>query len=265
MQGELRTALSVGALGVEGDRAFATRDEVRGGIRGAKQLGELMKFAARWVDDSRQAAIITLPSGEEVRTDATDVDEQLSKALDHAVTLWPLQPATDTDHYRRGPSDDPDPLSALRTVFALEPDEPLPDLSGLPPVIFTYESPPGTYYDAFPLMLLSESALAALGALAPDSAIDVRRFRPNIVVAGTDTGFAEDEWVGHRLRIGTMTARVEIRTMRCVMVTRPFSDLPTDRSIMRTLVRERSQCFGVYASVEQPGAVTLGDTVEILD
>jgi hypothetical protein len=34
---------------------------------------------------------------------------------------------------------------------------------------------------------------------------------------------------------------------------------------MRTLVRECSQCFGVYASVEQPGVVTLGDTVEILD
>ena len=104
-----------------------------------------------------------------------------------------------------------------------------------------------------------------VGPLAPDSAIDVRHFRPNIVVGGTDIGFAEDAWVGHRIRIGTMTARVEIRTMRCVMVTRPFSDLPNDRSIMRTLVRERAQCIGVYASVEQPGVVTLGDTVEILD
>jgi uncharacterized protein YcbX len=265
MQGERHTTLSVGTLGVEGDRAFATRDEVRGGIRGAKQLGDLMRFASRWVDDSRQAAIITLPSGDEVRTDAADVDEQLSKALDHAVTLWPLQPATDTDHYRRGPADDPDPISALRTTLALEPGEPLPDLTGLPPDAFTYVTPPGSYVDVFPLLLVSESALAALGALAPDSAIDVRRFRPNIVVNGTEAGFAEDEWVGHRLRIGTMTARVEIRCMRCVMITRPFSDLPGDRSIMRTLVRERAQCFGVYASVEQPGAVSLGDTVEILD
>ena len=265
MQGEKHTTLSVAKLGVEGDRAFATRDEVRGGIRGAKQLGDLMRFSARWADDSLDAAIITLPSGDEVRTDAPDVDEQLSKALDHHVTLWPLQPATDTEHYRRGKPDGPDPLTALRDMFGLEPGEPLPDMTGLPPELAKYESPPGTYVDAFPLMIITESALAALGALAPDSAIDVRRFRPNIVVGGTDAGFAEDAWVGHRLRIGTMTARVEIRTMRCVMVTRPFSDLPNDRSIMRTLVRERAQCIGVYASVEQPGVVTLGDTVEILD
>lgn len=265
MQGQQLDALSVGTLGVEGDRAFATRDEVRGGIRGAKQLGDLMRCSARWVDTSRQAAVITLPSGDEVRTDTDDVDEQLSKVLDHPVTLWPLQPATDTEHYLRGKSDDPDPVSGLRTSLALEPDEPLPDLSGFPPDLFKYSSPPGSYVDAYPLMLVSEAGLAALGALAPDSAIDVRRFRPNIVVGGTGTGFAEDQWVGHRLRIGTMTALVEIRCLRCVMVTRPVADLPNDRSIMRTLVRERSQCFGVYASVEQPGVVTLGDTVEILD
>jgi uncharacterized protein YcbX len=265
MQGEQRGELSVGTLGVEGDRAFATRDEVRGGIRGAKQLGDLMRFAARWADDSRQAAIITLPSGDEVRTDAADVDEQLSKALDHSVTLWPLQPATDTEHYRRGKPDGPDPMSALRAMFALEPGEPLPDMTGLPPELAKYESPPGTYVDAFALLLISEASIAALGALAPDSVIDVRRFRPNIVLGGVDEGFGEDEWVGHRLRIGTMVARIEIRTMRCVMVTRPFADLPSDRTIMRTLVRERSQCIGVYASVEQPGVVTIGDTVEILD
>jgi MOSC domain-containing protein len=265
MQGGQENTLSVGTIGVEGDRCFATRDEVRGGIRGAKQLGDLMRFRARWADGSQEVAIITLPSGDEVRTDAADVDEQLSKALDHPVTLWPLQPASNTEHYRRGKPDDPDPIKSLRAVFALEPDEPLPDLSGLPPDVFRYESPPGTYVDAFPLLIVTESSLAAFAALTPDSAIDVRRFRPNIVIGAADAGFAEDGWVGRRLRIGTMTARVEIRTMRCIMVTRPFADLPADRSIMRTLVRERSQCLGVYASVEQPGVVSVGDAVEILD
>ena len=56
-----------------------------------------------------KVAVITLPSGDEVRTDAADVDGQLSKALDHSVTLWPLQPATDTEHYRRGKPDVPGP------------------------------------------------------------------------------------------------------------------------------------------------------------
>ena len=86
---------------------------------------------------------------------------------------------------------------------------------------------------------MSEASLVVLGVLAPDSVIDVRRFRPNIVLGGVDQGFGEDEWVGHRIRIGTVVARVEIRTMRCVMVTRAFADLPSDRTIMRTLVRRQ--------------------------
>ena len=53
----------------------------------------------------------------------------LSKAIDHEVTLWPLLPADALDHYRRGQPDKTDMEAELRTVFARNPDEPLPDLS----------------------------------------------------------------------------------------------------------------------------------------
>ena len=132
MQGEVVEQISLTELGVAGDRTWATRDLVRGGIRGAKQLGGLMSFAATHPADAA-APVITFPDGSTVAADAPDASERLSAALDHPVRLEPLAPAEDLDHYRRGPADDPDPIVGLRTTLALEPDEPLPDLSIFPP------------------------------------------------------------------------------------------------------------------------------------
>jgi uncharacterized protein YcbX len=39
-------------LGMIGDRMWAIRDHEKGGIRGAKKIGDLMKFAATSVDDT---------------------------------------------------------------------------------------------------------------------------------------------------------------------------------------------------------------------
>ena len=151
-------------------------------------------------------------------------------------------------------------------MFALEADEPLPDLSGMPPELFEFESPPGTYFDAFPLLLLTEASLARLAELAPGSVIDVRRFRPNFLITTPDpeAAFVESAWLGKRLRIGGVSAEVTIDCMRCVMTTLPFEDLPKDPRIMRVLVREVHQCLGVYARVADSGTVKLGDPVELL-
>ena len=127
----------------------------------------------------------------------------MSAAIDHEVTLDPLRPADDLDHYRRGAAYHDDPMEELRSIFGRTDDEPLPDLTVFPPAIFEHESPPGTYHDAFPLLLLSTSALRTLQAALPDSAIDVRRFRPSLVVdTGEAEGHPEFDWVGRRLRVG---------------------------------------------------------------
>ena len=207
-----------------------------------------------------------LPDGSSLRSDAADANARLSGALGKPVTLWPLQPADQLDHYRRGLPTHDDLEQELRATFALEPGEPLPDLSGMPPEIYEFESPPGTYFDAFPLLLLSETSLARLAALAPDSQIDARRFRPNFLLALPDAepGFPETAWPGRRLRIGGMTAEVTIDCMRCVMTTLPFAELAKDPRIMRVLVREARQCLGSYARVVEPGTVAVGDGVELL-
>jgi uncharacterized protein YcbX len=265
MMGEQLDATQLTAQGVVGDRGWATRDEVRGGIRGAKKIGALMQFAARYAsepsfDGAIPNAIITLPDGREVRTDAADVSAVLSKALDHEVTLWPLlDPRQHLDHYRRGPWE-ADLMAELRDMFARDSDDELPDLSGMPPEVVEFESPPGTYFDAYPLLVIAEESLATLARIAPQSRVDVRRFRPNIVVrAGSDEPYPEATWIGRRLAVGA--AELEIVTLcpRCVMITRPFADLPEDRSLVKTVVREANHNLGAYARVVHPGAVAVGD------
>jgi uncharacterized protein YcbX len=253
------------ATGMVGDRAWAVRDEVRGGIRGAKKIGGLMRLAARYVDGHAGPVEIELPDGTVVRSDDADVEARVSAAIDQPITLWPLQPADDLDHYRRGGPDSDDVMVELRSIFGREVDEPLPDFSVFPPEIMEFESPPGTYLDAFPLLVMSTSALRSLQDALPDSAVDVRRFRPNIVIdTGDAPGHPEFEWVGRQLVIGDVVLDVLDACPRCVMVTREVTpDVPADRSVLRHIVRDLGQAVGVYAAVSTSGRIAVGDAVAI--
>jgi len=268
MGGERLPVVEIGARGLPGDRAWAVRDEKRGGIRGAKKIPALMRLRARYPEPpaptGSSPAEIELPDGSAVGTGDPDVAERLSRALGHPVTLWPLLPPDALDHYRRGAPTHEDLERELRAVFGRAPDEPLPDLSVLPPELLEYESPPGTYFDAFPLLLLSRASLRTLEARHPGSVFDVRRFRPNLLLDTEEAeGFPEDAWCGERLRVGGAVLRVSIRCPRCVMTTHGFENLPRDPAVMRALVKENAGQLGVYAEVETPGPVRVGDAVEL--
>ncbi len=269
MGGERLPATEISATGLAGDRAWAVRDEVRGGIRGAKKLPGLMRFKAAYpsppASGGSSPAIITLPDGSTASTGDADINEQLSQALGHAVSLWPLLPADALDHYRRGAPDQEDFEQELRELFGRQPGEPLPDLGLFPPEVLEYESPPGTYFDAFPILLLTTASLDSLRA-ASDAVIDVRRFRPNFLLElANASGFPEQAWRGRRLKLGQAVLSVTVECPRCVMTTHGFDELPRDPGIMRTLVQEAGGNLGVYATVETPGTVATGDSIELLD
>ena len=269
MQGETLGEVTLSQRGVDGDRTWAIRDEVKGGIRGAKKIPGLMKCSARYMGPPQSGAATTvevvLPDGRTCASDSPSIGNELSEALGRQVTLWPLQPETDLDHYRRGEPDHEDLEVELREIFTLLPEEGLPDLSGLPPEVFEYECPPGTYFDAFPLLVMTTSSLQRLAEVLPESKIDVRRFRPNLLI-DTDgqSGFVESAWIGKRIRAGSCEIAVEAACPRCVMTTLPFDSLPKDPNIMRALVREADHNLGVYARVVRDGVVRVGDAVEIL-
>jgi hypothetical protein len=208
---------------------------------------------------------ITLPDGAAVRSTDADVSARLTEALGHEVTLCPLQPADDLDHYRRGAPDSDDVMEELRGIFGRELDEPLPDFSVFPPEVIEFESPPGTYLDAYPLLVMTTSALAALAEALPGANPDVRRFRPNLIIdTGDEPGHPEFSWVGRSLRIGEVELSIVTACPRCVMVTRQIDEsIPTDRSVLRHVVRDLDQNVGVYAAVSIPGRVSTGAPVRL--
>jgi uncharacterized protein YcbX len=273
MVGEQLPTSPISTVGVVGDRGWAVRDEVRGGIRGAKKIAGLMRLSARYVSDPTGALPpppieIELPEGATVRSDDPDVHSRLSTALQHEVTLWPLQPADNLDHYRRGAPDSDDALVEVRAIFGRTAEEPLPDFSIFPAELLAeFESPPGTYFDAFPLHVVTTNSLRSLETLTPGSKADVRRFRPNVVIdAGdSDEPFPEAAWIGRTIRIGGAVLQLNAPCPRCVMITHAVADVPVDRALLRTVIQHADQNLGTYATVVTPGEIAVGDSLEFLD
>lgn len=269
MGGAEHPQIYLGAAGIPGDRCWAVKDETRGSLKGGKRFAEFMNMQARLEREPSDelpspAAHITLSDGTTFLTTDPDANDKLSASVGTPLSLWPLLPASQLEHYlREAPEPGADMLASLREMFGRNEDEPLPDLSQFPPELMQYESPPGTYFDAFSLLLVTESSLNALREHG-DSNFDVRRFRPNLVIEDTEPGFAENDWVGKQVRLGDATLAIEMRCPRCVMTTHGFADVPKDPQVMRTLVQANGGDLGVYATVIDPGTVHVGDALQLL-
>lgn len=272
MQGEKLDHCLLSLGGIPLDRGWAVRDEDTKTIRGAKYIAGLLNMSARYIEGTSAGLVphVEIRAGERtVRSDDPHVHAFLSDALGRKVTLWPLMPADDTDHYAKRPAMAGGRLAELRAVFGLEPDEPMPDFSKFPPQLLKeltdFGSPRGTYFDAFPVHLLSEGSLRHLQTLSPDSRLDVRRFRPNFLLAqdGDETMPIEESWLGHDVSLGSATIKAVVKAPRCIMTTRAQMDLPQDSAIMRAMVRGTAQCLGVYADVVHAGAVSAGAAVAL--
>lgn len=264
MGGERLRAVSVGDMGVAGDRAWALR---QGDItRNAKKYPVLMDIHATYGDDSGLAEpgvpTITLRDGSQFLANDRDASARLSGIVGDEVVLTPTAPSSDLEFYRRRERRS---LQETRSIFGLDAGEPLPDVSKFPPRVAEFATPPGTFFDCYPILVMTTASLAALQAAAPTSRIDVRRFRPNILVESDEQGFVEAGWTGKKLKLGNVMLSLEVPCPRCVMTTVGFDDLPRDTAIMRTLVRECHHELGVYAEVVEPGEVTVGDSVSLVD
>jgi uncharacterized protein YcbX len=120
--------------------------------------------------------------------------------------------------------------------------------------------------DAFPLLLISQAALDQLNTklAAP---VPMLRFRPNLVVAGTEP-HAEDGW--KHIRIGEIQFDVVRPDVRCVFTTVDFERGERDPSgePLRTLITYRRTpngvTFGQYLIPRGTGTLRVGEAVQVL-
>lgn len=124
-----------------------------------------------------------------------------------------------------------------------------------------------SFADGFPLLAISQAALDALNARLQQP-IDMRRFRPNLVVGGTEP-HAEDGW--RRIRIGAIEFDVVKPCTRCVFTTvdPDRGALAEDGEPLHTLKTyrrsERGITFGMNVIARGVGTVRVGDAVEVIE
>ncbi len=262
MRGERLSEAQVGVRGMAHDRGYALLDQETGKIASAKHprlWGGLLQCEARVVS-AEGAVCITLADGRELLTRGDDVDGALSLLTRRSVRLVGTPPrAAEIERY--WPDVDGLALRDMVTAGAIG-----------------QGAPGGTLFDYAPLHLLTTATLARLQTLYPRGQVDVRRFRPNLVIDVPEVegqGFVENAWVGQTLQIGSdVRLRVTDPVPRCVVPTLAQGELVEDIGVLRAVAQHnrppvpaldgaRLPCLGVYASIEGDGVLHLGDAVRL--
>ncbi|WP_281269137.1 MOSC domain-containing protein [Bacillus taeanensis] len=117
------------------------------------------------------------------------------------------------------------------------------------------------------ILLATDASLEKLQELWGKDEVDSRRFRPNLVISLKDKKpFIEEEWIGRRIKIGT---QVEMKFVehckRCMIIAVNPDNAERDASLHKTVIKERNNNFGVYASVIKIGDIHVDDEVRLLD
>ncbi|MEV4706418.1 MOSC domain-containing protein [Actinoplanes sp. NPDC049316] len=115
-----------------------------------------------------------------------------------------------------------------------------------------------SFADGFPVQLANEASLDAVNAHL-DEPVPMTRFRPNIVIAGA-TAWAEDAWIGKRLRVGDVTFRVAEHCRRCVVTTIDQETGEIGREPLRLLGAIRRYGDGLRFAIQLVPDVAPGET-----
>jgi uncharacterized protein len=118
------------------------------------------------------------------------------------------------------------------------------------------------HFDEVPLSLVGTATLDWLADQVPGIAVDERRLRPNFVVR-TDEPFAEEQWVGRVLRIGSAEAVFDRVFMRCVMVGMEQPGLPESSDVLKRIGQRQDNpvCLAIGGEIITAGQVSRGDPV----
>ncbi len=123
-----------------------------------------------------------------------------------------------------------------------------------------------SFADGYPFLIISEASLAELNSRLDDP-LPMNRFRPNIVVAGTEA-YAEDTW--RAIRVGEVEIDVVKPCARCTITTTDQATAARGKEPLRTLATYRAgksgPLFGQNAIQRASGGtIRLGDPVAVID
>ena len=120
-------------------------------------------------------------------------------------------------------------------------------------------------FDEASISVITSATIGEIGRLAAQHT-DVRRFRPNIVIATLrSVPFEEDEWVRGVLSFGDVseapTISVTNHDERCSMVNLDPDSASSTAEVLKAIVRVRNNNAGVYATVTRRGRLAVGQPV----
>lgn len=111
------------------------------------------------------------------------------------------------------------------------------------------------------ISLISAATIDQLSEIA-ERAVDVRRFRPNILLEGVPA-WEEFSWVGQEFKLGEARIAITAPINRCLNIDVNPDSGERDILLLSLLQKHfKHKQTGVLAKVITTGAVTLGDTLE---
>jgi uncharacterized protein YcbX len=246
MRGEEVLELFAGFSGVYGDRLFAFKSSANPTgfpyFTGRDQR-QMIRYRARFRNPEKAARPVNLSEAEKLGSGANPISADVSDlmidvetpdgktfAIDDRALIDNLRLNIDGNHE----------LTLLRSDKAIT--------------------------DCRPLSIF---AIQTARRLSEETGVDVdkRRFRANIYVDLTSSdGFAENEFVGSSLRIGSkVTIAVLQRDARCMMITLNPDTAEKTPAILKAVAQAHEGTAGVYGAVLAEGMIRKGDPVELID
>jgi uncharacterized protein len=246
MRGEELDEMFAGYAGVYGDRLFAFTSSAS--PKGfpfftGREQRQMLRYHPRFRHPDKAARPINLPEAEglgpgitPVYADADDLmvdvetPDAKTLAIDDPALIESLGEAVDDKHQ----------LTLIRSQRALT--------------------------DCRPLSIFAVQSAKKLGD-ETGVVVDKRRFRANVYLDLTSSeGFAENEFVGRSLRIGSkVIVSVLERDPRCMMITLDPDTAEKTPAILKQVAQAHDGRAGVYGAVLVEGTLRKGDPVELLN
>jgi uncharacterized protein YcbX len=120
-------------------------------------------------------------------------------------------------------------------------------------------------FDEATISVIASDTVREIGRLAGRS-LDVRRFRPNVVVRSLrSVPFQEDEWLGGVLSFGegddAPAVTVTMGDIRCSMLNLDPDSASPAPEVLKAVVRVHQNTAGIYGAVTRIGRLAVGQTI----